>query len=871
MTRCATRPWSAFGLSPLWIAMLSVALLGPGSACGDSGGGISGGADADTIGGGTSDPLDGSPSATDATDADDAGGPVEDATDKVSCAQDDDCAAVWSDLDNCERAECLQGWCERTFTDDASLCDDGNHCTVDLCDVKGSCQYEVADGPGCCAEDADCDDGNPCTDAACGADAKCVFTANADPCDDGNPCTDGDTCQAGVCSGADSGTCHLACTLTGAAGEIASCAIDLARLEDSSPAVGLAFGIDYEGANVHLDTILAPWCKGVVCGTSSIPTDTSSLESTGHTVFLEPNDPAAWAGEVAVEILHISSPAAAINDAWIDGDSLAGGPPALFVLKFELQADVAGEPVLLTGLTPGAAGGAPLAATVVDGLIVTSDEGCGTTVCEDGNPCTTETCDAGSCAASISSGVACDDGNPCTGGDACSEDGLCAPAELVADGTLCAGDDLCNAAGTCDGQGTCVMEAITVTCDPPADPCLTSFCDGSTGECAVAPNPGVACDDGDACTAGDTCGGDGTCAGAGITCDDGVGCTIDGCDPASGCTVAPDHAACDDGSACTDGSCDVAAGCVQTPNTASCDDGDECTDGDTCAGGVCGGALDPSCGCETTPDCAPLEDGNPCTGTFVCLAGSCTIDPATVPSCPGDGFECMSDWTCNPASGQCEGQASLSCDDDDPCTADTCSTSKGCEHALVPGCAEGFICELSGASGAVITCPLRLARGAASDPVPSGGDVKLSWDADVVSLTNLTDEFCVGPTCFPFDLIVCGADGTGCSAQKLEPSGHDVVLVPDQKAAWTDWISVLLFHGSSPGKAISSAVVQSGATTGGDPQVLLLHFELLTDVPAGDPVQIHASDYHFNPATGLNLDVSIEVLGGWRTFVAREP
>ena len=861
-------------VSVCWRCQVFLLVLGLG-ACSDTGGIGGSGNEPDTIGGDPVGLLDGQIVAADASDA----GPADDdatGEDPVPCSAEAECAEVWPDLEPCERAECVAGFCERTITDDPVLCDDGNHCTVDLCDIKGQCQHEVLDAPGCCEAAAQCDDGNVCTADLC-EDAQCTYLAESAAviCDDANPCTEGDVCGNGLCAGSESGACQLACSLEGNAGETVSCTLGLARLGDASPAaVATAFGLDWDTGVATLTQIHAPWCKagGAVCGTSSIPDETTALQSTGHTVFLEPADPSAWDGQVGFEVVHLTSPGAAINTAWIDGDTPSGGPSDLFVFTFELVATALDEPVLLTGLTAEAAGGTALATGVVDGLIVTSDDACGTNVCWDGNPCTEDTCGGATCTYAASEGESCDDGNPCTADDACNADGICAPAGFVPADTPCAGADLCTVAGTCDGAGACTLDpSLEVECDAPESPCLTVSCDPATGKCVSAPAPGLACDDGDACTTDDVCGEDGTCGGATVSCDDGIGCTLDGCNPAAGCTYTADDALCDDGNACTDGTCDAAAGCAQAANSASCDDGDSCTLGDACGGGVCSGNLDPSCGCVETADCAPLEDGNPCTGTFACVGGSCTIDASTIPKCPGDGFECKTDWACNPASGVCEGAASLACDDDDACTADTCSTSKGCEHALIPGCASGFVCELSGSAGTIIECPLRVARGAATDPAPSGGDVKLSWDDAAAALVDLTDEFCVGQACFPFDLIVCEDDGTGCSMQKVEPSGHDLVLVPDQKAAWTSWVTLLLFHGSAPGKPITHAIVSGTASTGGDPEVLMLHFELLTDVPAGDPVQVNVSDYHFNPSTGLDLDVSIDVIDGLRTFVATQP
>jgi hypothetical protein len=105
---------------------------------------------------------------------------------------------------------------------------------------------------------------------------------------------------------------------------------------------------------------------------------------------------------------------------------------------------------------------------------------------------------------------------------------------------------------------------------------------------------GAVCDDADACTASDACQADGSCLGTPRSCDDANPCTLDGCEPAAGCThtlradgetcivadlcVAPgtcaagvcdaaDPISCDDGHACTDDDCEASVGCRHTLRT----------------------------------------------------------------------------------------------------------------------------------------------------------------------------------------------------------------------------------------------------------------------------------------------------------------
>jgi cysteine-rich repeat protein len=175
--------------------------------------------------------------------------------------------------------------------------------------------------------------------------------------------------------------------------------------------------------------------------------------------------------------------------------------------------------------------------------------------------------------------------------------------------------------------------------------------DGNTtgGDCCSAAcdleAAGSACDDEDACTENDTCNGSGDCAGSARVCDDAELCTDDDCDSVSGCVFIANTALCDDGDACTAG--DVCANGICTAGAPiTCDDAELCTD-DTC---------DAASGCVFTANNAACDDGNACTSGETCADGTC--------------------WTGAP----------LDCDDEDPCTADSCDAIEGCAHDPVAGC-----------------------------------------------------------------------------------------------------------------------------------------------------------------------------------------
>ena len=101
----------------------------------------------------------------------------------------------------------------------------------------------------------------------------------------------------------------------------------------------------------------------------------------------------------------------------------------------------------------------------------------------------------------------CDDGNPCTG-NSCS-DGWCSPSDTELNGTPCDDGDVCTIGDSCQ-EGACYGGAA------------------------------LACDDGNACTT-DSCDSESGCTNVTIDCDDGNACTADSCDAESGCANVVDR------------------------------------------------------------------------------------------------------------------------------------------------------------------------------------------------------------------------------------------------------------------------------------------------------------------------------------------
>ena len=135
--------------------------------------------------------------------------------------------------------------------------------------------------------------------------------------------------------------------------------------------------------------------------------------------------------------------------------------------------------------------------------------------CDDGNPCTTDTCASNLCqhpaiTGCCTSASQCDDGNPCTT-DTCASNlcqhpaiaGCCTSASQCDDGSRCT-TDMCvsNACQHTSLSGCCATDADCAD----NNPCTADTCDLGTGTCRNRAAPGCCiadteCDDGDPCTA----------------------------------------------------------------------------------------------------------------------------------------------------------------------------------------------------------------------------------------------------------------------------------------------------------------------------------------------------------------------------------
>ena len=611
---------------------------------------------------------------------------------------------------------------------DHELCHDGLACTAEECTLDAGCIYpalDCDDEDACTADScvepdgcvhtsvaATCADDEPCTDDGCDPALGCVAPPNSAPCDDGDKCTLGDQCEGGACKpGPEPLDCDDGepCTVDSCHGKTACAHFEL----DGPPCDdGDACTVGETCLAGECDPVGAPDCDdGLACTADSCAPATGCVHLPDHVVCDDGND-------------------CTINACALD-----------------------------TGCTTGPDDGA---------------------ACDTGHPCfATEVCSAGACVGDEP--VDCSDGEPCTA-DTCAVESGCESAPL-AEGAACDDGSLCTTGDTCQG-GTCIPGASLTCADD--EPCTFDSCDSLTG-CTHAAMSGVACDDGDACTKTDVCEA-GACVGLGaVSCDDGQACTADSCEPAAGCVWTPDEGAtCDDGDGCTtsdvcaaDGSCggapvtceddndctaDACEGgqCLHAPQDGECDDGDSCTDADQCKEGACVGSQ--------VADC---DDADPCTADGCDPGGGCTHAPLSDVECDDDS-ECTLPGQCS--DGECLPVAGDGCDDGDPCTQDSCDGSgQVCEHAPASGvgctdedpCTTEDTCVAGGCVGAPLDCddenPCTL------DTCGDGGCTNTALDAVCDDGDACTQgDSCASGVCEGAK-VTC-ADGNPCTADACDPA-----------------------------------------------------------------------------------------------------
>ncbi len=444
--------------------------------------------------------------------------------------------------------------------------------------------------------------------------------------------------------------------------------------------------------------------------------------------------------------------------------------------------------------------------------------------CNDFNPCTLNTCNAGACnETDVDDGTTCDvdpgldevcDGGQCVeaclfdsqclDSFACTQDtcntglGICehAPSDAACDNsTFCDGAELCRPddAGA-DSRGC--IDGEEPTCDDGFD-CTFDYCDTlESDDCEHLPNDSLCndllfCNGAESCNPSDSAHDDLGCIdGTAPDCADTIPCTDDSCDEENKrCDNQPNDSLCDDGNSCTNpDACTPAApganenGCTtQTLPTGQvclldnsqdgyCIDGicqdacitsDDCEDGFACTTGVCN---EETFLCEYVPNDSVCDNDILCDGTEICSPETVGADPdgciTTAVDC-NDGVSCTVD-TCNVGLDECEHTPDDTlCDDSAFCNGvETCHETLDCLPGTDP-CEDPYTCTIDSCDEENDTC-----SNIPDDSVCDDGQACNGLETCAPgSRTNVTDG------CAPGTPIVCD-DGVDCTDDScVDPAG----------------------------------------------------------------------------------------------------
>jgi hypothetical protein len=371
--------------------------------------------------------------------------------------------------------ECIGLECTSGLVPD---CNDGNPCTDDGCDPQsGFCSSlnnnsPCDDGDVCTSEDAcangqctggtgdGCDDNNPCTDDFCDPIlGTCSYLNGVGACDDGDECTTGDFCSFGVCNSGPGPSCD----------DANGCTTDAC-----SPVTGLCEYTPKSGACEDGDfCTLFDTCQEAACvgGTNKSCDDA---------------DPCTV--DMCSPVTGICSSTAGNQGALCDDfdfctleDACSAGQ-CLGVLKDCDDGDPCTTGEACAPFTGQCLAGGPIDCD--DGNACTADDCTADLGCEhfaegDGLECVAPSaceqgqCEAGQCV--VVNGLDCDDGNPCT-------------------------IDTCDPINGCAYQnedcGSTTIDCLTGACDP-VDGCIfdtdDASCDDSIACSVDACEPGLGC------------------------------------------------------------------------------------------------------------------------------------------------------------------------------------------------------------------------------------------------------------------------------------------------------------------------------------------------------------------------------------------
>jgi hypothetical protein len=467
-------------------------------------------------------------------------------------------------------------------------------CPLDVraCCLDSECtvltEYQCTSGGGIWhAEELDCSD--PCLCGPCGAccvdsEPFCLEPVTQDACEnthggvyrgDGSECADYPGCNAGACcfgevcvpalseatcvsldgryQGPGSNCEAGLCVATGCC-----CFDDGSTLSDVTEAECDSFSGHYRGDYTDCATVEPPCGEGACC------TDDYGCLDLSESLCWNPffGD---WQGEGTT--CRTISPHCEGTCCWLS------------------DCNVSGQPVTPEDCT-----------TLPGGAFVGYDVGCYDVPDPCESPVTGACCLPGEAcvmvggADSAAAEAVCDDLNDVPGSGAYQGDGSVCPAGCggcledidCEDGNLCTTDTCNQETGQCEFDPVvCPTDGVACT--------LLEFCNEATGECAYIPDDSY-CDNGVWCDGAETCDAVLDCqVGTDVDCDDGVACTVDSCNEnTDSCDNIPDDNYCDNGLWC-DGfeTCDAELDCLPGVDPCpglSCDEvNDECISEVDCA------------------------------------------------------------------------------------------------------------------------------------------------------------------------------------------------------------------------------------------------------------------------------------------------
>lgn len=697
-------------------------------------------------------------------------------SDGIRCTTHDQCNGVGSctsiplvcdDFNDCTFDYCDEafGWC--VFDGTAY---EGDFCaTTDACSINSQCSNQ-----GLCESilDKDCSIfTSPCGEAICNATTgECDVQPIVGPwCDDGDACTFNDVCTASGCVGSPKNcddyndctedSCHSpdgTCIHTLIEGH---CLLDELCYTDGYVYPYRPFAPCWS-CNVNTSTISwTPVPDGTTCDDNDLCTSNDACDiNTGMCTgvpmdcsFLDTDcavgkcfygvcvsDPIN-SGSTCDDGLYCTLNDKCSSDGQCIGEQRdCGGFDGSCNIGVcdEGSASCVAQPIVDYTKCPMFASACDGETYCLAGVCTTSDP----VVCDPSpNSCISSECDSDyGCIEVPYYNTACDDQNVCTIGDFCGGDSVCYPGYITLncdDSNPCT-DDRCDAVLGCVNTPIANCEQCNVNLDCSAQSCQVGLC--IDHNCVyIAQSGGARCSDNNACNGEEFCTGNGVCISILLpNCDDNNDCTVDSCDPSSGCVFTP------------------------TPGN-MCDDHDPTTVSDVCVGSVCTGTP------FLCPDDTPcltytrhIISGNPtCIGVPINIDGSCVID----------GDPCQVGGICS-AYGQC-----LTHDLICPMTSD-CTSS----YACVNGACVAQHDLSSVACNVENLCSTSHCDGAGSCIVDSGSEI-ICPTSDQCQVTGQ----CVPETgqCAPIfidDFAICAVDDGYCYKGACILNGYTASMPTDQ-------------------------------------------------------------------------------------------